>query len=75
MRRKVPATSLPPTDALAEFGRLYLMEMDPKGDVKQDAGASRRPDTPYDDIVDPDLLPFTLAEQDTFLKVCPTISH
>lgn len=29
----------------------------------------RHPDTPYDDIIDPKLLPFTLEEQDTFLKV------
>ena len=33
--------------------------------------SSRNPETPYDNITDPNLLPFTLEEQATFLKVCP----
>ena len=55
--------------------------MDPQESGSSDApkaqddvhATGRHPDFPYDDIIDPKLLPFTLEEQDTFLKVCSSI--
>lgn len=62
-------STLHPREVNIFFAVFQTREMSSPEDEKTDLGSSRHPDTPYDDIVDPNLLPFTLAEQDVFLKV------